>query len=264
MVLLFLAAALSLPELVLEATPSVVQVISFKESSPDAYGVRWPVESKGTGIMGIEPGIILTNHHLVAGSYATTITLGDGRLYPVRIIGSDPIVDLAVLSVPLEAWTEPLPYRNLAALPLQPGEDLAAIGFPFGLDVSVSKGIVSATERFLDTQSGARWGLLQTDIPINPGLSGGALFDNEGRIVAMAVGRLSGDGEGIGFGIPIDRVMEWVDRIKNGTAQHATLGIGLEEGHLPPEYLTRSVPPRLLRVVTMSQPNNPFTPGDLG
>lgn len=236
MALLPLLLALALPDLVDQVAPSVVNVASTFRVQTAPWGQYTENEIVGSGIMGEVPGTVLTNSHLVAGAHEVYITLADARLYRAEVVGFDPILDVAVLRVPGEAWTPPAPFRDLAAEPLRRGEDLFAVGNPYGLEASVSRGIVSATDRLLETAGGVRWGLLQTDMAINPGNSGGPMVDAKGRVVALASGRITGDGtEGLGFGIPIGKVRLWTNRILEGDRGHAWLGALVQEVRLDPE-----------------------------
>ncbi len=173
----------------------------------------------GTGFVWDDQGHVVTNNHVVTvqlnqdaeGPIATTadevrVSLADGKTYKARIIGRSLAFDMAVLQVfaPLDQL-RPLPVGRSADL--QVGQSVLAIGNPFGLDHSLTTGIVSALDRTIGTDFGsAIKGAIQTDAAINPGNSGGPLLDSAGRLVGMntAITSTSGSSAGIGFAIPVD------------------------------------------------------------
>lgn len=259
---LLLLAALALPDLVEEVAPAVVNV-SIVRGEETPWGHQVLEEVQGSGFMARTPGFVVTNQHLVEGARAVWVTLADDTIVEARIEGVDPVLDLAVLQIPLASWVEPPPDRDLEAEPLRRGEDLFSIGNPYGLGASVARGIVGATGRIVESAAGTRWGLVQTDMAINPGNSGGPILDAEGRVVAMAAGRLASGSQGIGFGIPIDRVRTWSGRIMDGDAAHGWLGTRVREVWLE-EDLARSLGvSRRSLVVVESLPLGGLRVGDL-
>src|SRR5690606_21567171 len=162
-------------------------------------------------------GLVLTNHHVVAGADEIRVALPDGRWFRGRLLGSHPERDLAVVKIDGEA----LPRAELArGEALRVGQLVIAIGNPFGLDYSVTTGIISALGRELavDPQNGITLtNLIQTDAAINPGNSGGPLVDREGRVIGINTAVLRGTGgltaQGLGFAIPIDDALAAVEEI---------------------------------------------------
>lgn len=184
--------------------------------------------ASGSGVVYQDDGYIVTNHHVVAGSGSLAVVFADGARYPATLIGSDPLTDLAVLKVE---------RRDLAPIDLGTSDTLAigepaiAVGSPLGLDggPTVTSGIVSALERALEVSRGdTLYGLVQTDAPIAPGSSGGALVNANGQLIgittAIAVSEVGA--EGLGFAVPVDLMAGIVDDlIRTGEVRHARLGI---------------------------------------
>jgi serine protease Do len=157
--------------------------------------------SLGSGFILSSDGYVVTNNHVVASGGDIIVRLARGSEHPARVVGTDPPTDLALLKIDT---------ANLAVLPLgdsdklQVGEPVMAIGNPFGLDQTVTTGIVSAKERFIG--SGPYDEFVQTDASINPGNSGGPLLDTRGAVVGInsAIFSQSGGSIGIGFAIPVN------------------------------------------------------------
>jgi putative serine protease PepD len=176
--------------------PSMVQIEVL-----DAAGFRAGV---GSGVIYDPDGLILTAAHVVDGAASLLIGLNDGTVIPAEVIGSDNGNDIAVLSVDREGL-------QAAALavgePLRAGQLAIAVGSPWGLDSTVTSGIISAVDRPLENNEGRPVNMIQTDASINPGNSGGALVDRAGRVIGINVSIFSGSGasDGVGFAVPIDR-----------------------------------------------------------
>ncbi|MEO1622239.1 MAG: trypsin-like peptidase domain-containing protein, partial [Cyanobacteria bacterium J06632_3] len=157
----------------------------------------------GSGFIVSEDGQILTNAHVVEGADTVQVTLKDGRTLEGKVLGSDPVTDVAVID--LDANN--LPTLSVSEAELLPGEVAIAIGNPLGLDNTVTVGIVSATGR-TSGQVGIpdkRVSFIQTDAAINPGNSGGPLLNARGEVIGMNTAIISG-AQGLGFAIPIDAV----------------------------------------------------------
>jgi putative serine protease PepD len=168
----------------------------------------------GSGVVYKEGGLILTAAHVVEGSSEVIVRMSDGRRVDGEVLGTDPSTDIAVV----EAASDDLEPATLALdEPLDVGQVAIAIGSPFGLDSSVTSGIVSAVGRTLQTSGGAV-STVQTDAPINPGNSGGALVDRTGRVIGINDAILSGGGDnaGIGFAIPIDTAFQVAEALERG------------------------------------------------
>src|SRR5499426_4592634 len=163
-------------------------------------GARQPVRAGGSGFILNANGYIVTNNHLVENAAGIQVKLGDGRELPAKVVGRDAKTDLALLKV--EATGLPvIPLGDSTAL--QVGEPVMAIGNPFGLEQTVTTGIVSATGRVIG--SGPYDNFIQTDASINPGNSGGPLINSRGEVIGIntAILSRSGGSNGIGFAVPI-------------------------------------------------------------
>lgn len=169
----------------------------------------------GTGVIFDESGLILTAQHVVDGYTEVLVKLSDGTGYPGIVLGGDSINDIAVIAIDAEGLTAaPL---ALDAKP-RPGSLAVALGSPWGLDSTVTSGIVSAVDRALPDEAGSWRAMLQTDASINPGNSGGPLIDREGRVIGINVSIFSQSGanDGVGFAVPIDRAYRVAEAIVAG------------------------------------------------
>jgi S1-C subfamily serine protease len=185
----------------------------------------------GSGFVWDEVGHVVTNHHVVAGASGATVRLADGRAFAAALVGASPAHDLAVLRIGVGIGRPPpLPVGSSADLRV--GQKVFAIGNPFGLDWTLTTGIVSALNRELPSETGAAIeGLIQTDAAINPGNSGGPLLDSAGRLIGVntAIFSPSGASAGIGFAVPVDAVNRVVPRlIADGRYVRPGLGIRTE------------------------------------
>ncbi|MCO6501765.1 MAG: trypsin-like peptidase domain-containing protein [Acidimicrobiales bacterium] len=182
----------------------------------------------GSGVVYREDGYIVTNHHVVDGASSLSVVFADGARYPATLVGSDPLTDLAVLRVDRRDLT---PVDLGSADTLTIGEPAIAVGSPLGLEggPTVTSGIVSALDRALQVRRGEfLYGLVQTDAPIAPGSSGGALVDAEARLIGITTAIAVSDvgAEGLGFAVPVEQMVGVVeDLIATGTVNHARLGI---------------------------------------
>jgi S1-C subfamily serine protease len=188
-------------------------------------------ERLGSGFVYDSNGDIITNNHVVEGADDITVTFLDGSAYDASIVGTDPYTDLAVIraNVPGELLA-PLPLGDSSKL--QVGEQVAAIGNPFGLSGSMTTGIVSQLGRLLplaEVEGGFSIpDVIQTDAAINPGNSGGPLLDIRGEVVGVNSAISSGTGEfaGVGFAVPSNTVKKIVPvLIEDGRYRHAWLGV---------------------------------------
>jgi len=184
----------------------------------------------GSGILMDTDGHILTNAHVVDGSSSVTVKFGDGEALPAKVLGVDDSTDVAVLSVdPSNVDAKPLTLGNSDDVKV--GDGAIAIGNPYGLDRTVTSGIVSALQRQISAPNGFTISdVIQTDAAINPGNSGGPLIDAAGRVIGInsqiATGSGSSGSVGIGFAVPIDTAKNVASQIiDGGSVQHAYLGI---------------------------------------
>jgi serine protease Do len=212
---------------------------SFGEDGP-FHGFRFPPMQppsgrqlgSGSGFIIRKDGVVLTNNHVVEGAKEITIALSEGHEYPAKVLGRDPKTDLAVLKI--DAKTE-LPVARLGdSDALKVGEWVVAIGNPFGLDNTVTAGIVSAKGRAIG--SGPYDQFIQTDAPINPGNSGGPLFNERGEVIGIntAIFSQSGGNIGIGFAVPINVARQLVPQLEaEGHVTRGWLGVSIQK--LTPE-----------------------------
>ncbi|MCX7645835.1 MAG: trypsin-like peptidase domain-containing protein [Rhodobacteraceae bacterium] len=182
----------------------------------------------GSGFFWDEAGHIVTNDHVIAGASAAQIALADGRVFPAELVGRAPQHDLAVLRIAVSGEPpRPLPRGRSAGLRV--GQSVFAIGNPFGLDWTLTTGVVSALDRELAGSGGATIrGLIQTDAAINPGNSGGPLIDSRGRLIGVntAIYSPSGGNAGVGFAVPVDTVARVVpELIETGRYTPPFLGV---------------------------------------
>jgi serine protease Do len=185
----------------------------------------------GSGVIVSPNGYILTNYHVVEHADRIRVTLMDKREFEARVIGTDPKTDLAVIKIKVN---KPLAYASLGdSSHLQVGDWVIAIGNPFGFNLTVTTGIVSAKGRAL---GGNYDDFIQTDASINPGNSGGPLFDTEGKLVGInsAIYSQTGSNEGIGFAIPSDLASAVMTQLReHGHVIRGWLGVDVQE--LTPE-----------------------------
>lgn len=186
-----------------------------------------PTRGQGSGFIVSPDGIILTNAHVVRGAKEVTVKLTDRREYRAKVLGADPKTDVAVLRIDAKN----LPVVTLGKISeLKVGEWVLAIGSPFGFENTVTAGVVSAKGRSLPDDSAVPF--IQTDVAVNPGNSGGPLFNARGEVVGInsQIYTRSGGYQGVSFAIPVDVAI----RIKNqivatGKVEHARLGVAVQE-----------------------------------
>jgi 2-alkenal reductase len=217
-------------ELFERVSPSVVQVAAQSAAAnplaEDGEGAAG--EASGTGFVWDNAGHVVTNNHVVQNASEVAVRFASGEVAQAEIIGVAPNYDLAVLRIK-SARQLPPPVALGSSTELKVGQSAFAIGNPFGLDQSLTSGIISALKRRLPTSSGREISnVIQTDTAINPGNSGGPLLDSAGRLIGVntAIISPSGSSAGIGFAIPADIVNRVVpELIKNGRVP--TPGIGI-------------------------------------
>jgi serine protease Do len=181
----------------------------------------------GSGFVIDAAGYIVTNAHLVADGQEISVRLADRRELEARLVGLDPVSDIALLKIEAGALR---PVRLGDPAKLRPGEWVAAIGSPFGLERSVTAGIVSAVGRTLPEESYVPF--IQTDVAVNPGNSGGPLFNLRGEVVGVTSGFYSDSGNytGLSFAVPIDVAMEVVTQLRtHGKVTRGRIGVRLQQ-----------------------------------
>jgi S1-C subfamily serine protease len=199
----------------------------------DSFFQVFPQKGIGSGFIINEDGEIITNNHVVSGSRNVTVTLSDKKQYPATVVGLDRRSDLAILKIRAD---RKLPFVRLGNSDnLVVGQKVLAIGNPFGLEGTLTTGIVSSLGRSLQNEDGAPLeGLIQTDAAINPGNSGGPLLDSNGNVIGINTaiyGSQTASGEsgsiGIGFAMPINRAKEKLEEYRTtGKISHPVLGVG--------------------------------------
>jgi len=186
-----------------------------------------PTHGLGSGFIVSPDGLVLTNAHVVKGASDVTVKLTDRREFRAKVLGSDPKTDVAVLKID----AKDLPVVRLGSTrDLQVGEWVLAIGSPFGFENSVTAGVVSAKGRSLPDDSLVPF--IQTDVAVNPGNSGGPLFNARGEVVGInsQIYSRSGGYQGVSFAIPIELAAKIKDQIvATGKVRHAQLGVAVQE-----------------------------------
>ena len=187
-------------------------------------------EGSGSGWVLDQEGHIVTNHHVIAGSDLVSVTLFDGDPFPAQVVGIDPQNDIAILkiSAPRELlYPVTLGYSDT----LRVGQKIFAIGNPFGLERTMTVGIVSSLERSLRSKTGRLMkNIIQVDAALNQGNSGGPLLDNEGLLVGMntAIASMNGGNSGVGFAVPVNTIRRVIPQLLQfGQVRRASLGIEL-------------------------------------
>jgi S1-C subfamily serine protease len=219
-------------ELFERASPTVV-FISTRQRVMNVWtrNVLSVPRGNGSGLVWDDLGHVVTNNHVVEGASEATVRLNDGRSYRAVLIGSSPSHDLAVLRINV-------PFDRPPAVPigtsgdLRVGQKVFAIGNPFGLDYTLTSGLISALDRSLEDEDGTTIEhLIQTDAAINPGNSGGPLLDSAGRLIGIntAIYSPSGAYAGIGFAVPVDTVNRVVPQlIAKGRYIRPSLGVSID------------------------------------
>jgi S1-C subfamily serine protease len=227
----------SINEIYRASAPGVVHIettLKVQQNDPffgNPFGATTQTErALGSGFVIDRAGHIVTNYHVVRGATTIQVSFSNNERYRARVVGSDPSTDIAVLEVSVPASAlKALPLGNSDAVRV--GDQVIAIGNPFGLDRSVTAGIVSAVQRRIEAPNDLSIAhVIQTDAALNHGNSGGPLLNAQGQVVGVnaqiETGGVSQGNVGIGFAIPINTVKEVVAQlIKHGKVEHAYLGI---------------------------------------
>jgi len=212
-----------------KASPSVVNITSLGvQRDLFSMNVQQVPRGTGTGFVWDDAGHIVTNFHVIQGANGARVTLADQSSFDAQLVGAFPDRDLAVLRI--DAPRDKLPPIAVgSSRELLVGQRVYAIGNPFGLDQTLTTGIVSALNREIESfNSRTIRGVIQTDAAINPGNSGGPLLDSAGRLIGVntQIASPSGASAGIGFAIPVDEVNRIVPRlIRDGRFLRPTIGV---------------------------------------
>ncbi len=213
-------------------SPGVVFIHSTSYAR-DFFGFMEPQEGSGSGSILDQQGNILTNYHVIAGAQKLSVSMGGKKDYPAVVVGGDPDTDLAVIRL-----TEK-PAGPLTVIPmgdsdkLVVGQKVLAIGNPFGLDRTLTTGVISGLQRPIRARNNRLIeGAIQTDASINPGNSGGPLLDSRGRMIGINSQILSpsGSSAGVGFAVPVSIAKRVVPQLlQNGTVRRPKLGISTRD-----------------------------------
>jgi putative serine protease PepD len=219
----------SLTQLYKNAAPGVVDITVTQNAASGIPGFGdQSAQAEGSGFVLDKSGHIITNQHVVTGASSIKVRFQNGRTAKATVVGTDASTDVAVIKVDVDAsLLHPLPLGDSSTL--QVGQDVAAIGSPFGLPETLTHGIVSAVDRTITAPNNfSISGAIQTDAPINHGNSGGPLLDLSGDVVGVnaQIDSDSGGNDGVGFAIPINAVKSVANQLIAGqTVQHAYLGV---------------------------------------
>lgn len=216
------------------ADPSVVTIYTLGEEHPQGFFARKrtrAMKGLGTGFIVQKDGVIVTNNHVIEGADEILVQLSDERRLPAKIAGRDPRTDIAVVKVEGEQNLPAIPLGDSDALEV--GDWVVAIGNPFGLNHTVSAGIVSAKGRGRDDvplDPTGYYSFIQTDASINPGNSGGPLLSLKGEVVGMNTAIRGGGAQGIGFAIPINMVKQILPPLlRDGHLTRSALGVTIRD-----------------------------------
>jgi serine protease Do len=205
-----------------KVSPAVVRIVSTTQVISPFFLQVIPQEGLGSGVIIREDGLILTNNHVIADATKIEVTLSNGKTYKGEVLGADPISDLALVKINATN----LPTASLGdSSKVKVGEFVVAIGNPYGLDHTVTFGVISAVERNIDTGNNTMYGVIQTDAAINPGNSGGPLVNLKGEVIGINT-MIYQNAQGLGFAVSSNTAKKVIDSIlKTGKVRWPYLGI---------------------------------------
>jgi putative serine protease PepD len=208
-----------------------ITVTSAGEASP-LGGSQGTQQAQGSGFVYDTQGHVITNQHVVDGAQSVSVRFANGKTYSAKVVGSDPSTDIAVIDVDAPA-SELKPIELADSSAVEVGDGVIAIGSPFGLEQTVTTGIVSALHRQITAPNNFSIDdAIQTDAAINHGNSGGPLLDTDGTVVGVnsQIESDSGGNDGVGFAVPSNTVGTIADAlISDGSVEHAYLGVATED-----------------------------------
>ena len=212
---------------------AVVEIHARSAGQTTPFGEQTPgSEATGSGFVIDKEGHIVTNQHVVDGAQSVRVVFSDGTEVTATVVGTDPSTDIAVLDVDRPA-SELTPLRFAPTGSLEVGDPVVAIGSPFGLEGTLTTGVISAMGREIQSPNGFTIeNAIQTDAALNHGNSGGPVLDTQGRVVGVAaqIRSESGGSDGIGYAIPGDTAQRVADAlIQDGKVDHAYLGVSLAD-----------------------------------
>ena len=229
------AGTLSVNEIYRQANPGVVEITATESGSTTPFGGgRGQAQAQGSGFVYDARGHVITNQHVVDGASSLKVQFADGSSYPATVVGSDPSTDVAVVKVDAPAAKlHPLALGDSSKVEV--GDGVVAIGSPFGLEGTVTAGIVSALHRQIQAPNQFTINdAIQTDAAINHGNSGGPLLDMSGKVIGVnsQIDSESGGNDGVGFAVPSNTVRSIASKIISGGAvEHAYLGVRIGDGN---------------------------------
>jgi len=236
------SSTLSVNQIYKQAGPGTVEITSTTPSTSSGSQSPFPFgrggqggesQAQGSGFVFDTAGHIVTNEHVVDGASSFKVRFQSGKTVTATLVGSDPSTDLAVLKVDVPS-SDLHPIALGDSSQVEVGDGVVAIGSPFGLEESVTSGIVSALNRKIEAPNQFTIdGAIQTDAAINHGNSGGPLLDLDGKLIGVnaQIDSESGGNDGVGFAIPSDTVKSIAAKlIASGSVQHAYLGVGIQPG----------------------------------
>lgn len=210
---------------------AVVEIHASNGSQETPFGERQG-QATGSGFVIDEDGHIVTNQHVVSGAESVRVEFADGTEVDAEVVGTDPSTDIAVLDVDRPA-SELTPLSFASTGSLQVGSPVIVLGSPFGLEGTLTTGVISAVGREIQAPNGFTIeNAVQTDAALNNGNSGGPVLDTQGRVVGVAaqIRSESGGSDGVGYAIPGDTAKRVADElIADGKVEHAYLGVSLED-----------------------------------
>jgi putative serine protease PepD len=226
------SSPLSVNQIYRDAYRGVVEITVTEGGGSNGFGGSGgTAEAQGSGWVYDNDGHIVTNEHVTDGATSIKVQFWNGKTYTAHLVGSDKTTDLAVIKVDAPS-SQLFPLTVGDSTNLQVGDEVVAIGSPFGLEETVTSGIVSALHRTIDSQTKFTINnAIQTDAAINHGNSGGPLLNSEGQVVGVnsQIKSESGDNAGVGFSIPSSTVSKIArELISNGKAVHAYLGVQID------------------------------------
>ncbi len=220
-------SALSVGSIYRLAHKAVVEISVTSSSSP----LDRPQRSQGSGFVYDAKGDVITNQHVVDGAESITVTFWNGKTYSAHLVGSDPSTDTAVVKVDDAPASALQPIQLADSSSIQVGDGVVAIGSPFGLEETVTTGIVSALHRQMTSPNNFTIDdSIQTDAAINHGNSGGPLLNMQGRVIGVTsqIESDSGGNDGVGFAVPSNTVRKIAAKlVATGKVEHAYLGVSL-------------------------------------